>query len=120
MASERPLYPEYPEFDTERDTDHDTDYDTNYDTNRDTICDTNCDTSCDTGCDTDLESDTIIGEDREEEVIQEAILVALAYKERESQLYHTGLKGRDYVRELLNCGNQRRCFDVLRMSLTTF
>ena len=67
------------------------------------------------------ESDTTIGEDREEEVIQEAIIVAvLARKKRENQLYHTGLRGRDYVRELLNCGNQRRCFEVLRMSLTTF
>jgi hypothetical protein len=70
--------------------------------------------------DIDLESDTTIGEDREEEVIQEAILAVLACKERENQPYHTGLRGRDYVRELLNCGNQRRCYDVLRMSLATF
>jgi hypothetical protein len=47
-------------------------------------------------------------------------LAVLAYKERKSQPYHTGLRGRDYVQELLNCGNQRRHFDVLRMSLTTF
>jgi hypothetical protein len=66
------------------------------------------------------ESDTTIGEDREEEVIEEAIVAVLARKKRENQLYHTGLRGRDYVRELLNCGNQRRCFEVLRMSLTTF
>ena len=96
MASEHPLHPKYPEFDTEHAADRDTD------------------------CNTDLESDTTIGEDREEEVIQEAILAVLAYKERKSQPYHTGLRGRDYVQELLNCGNQKRCFEVLRMSLSTF
>ena len=53
-------------------------------------------------------------------MIQEAILAVLAYKERKSQPYHTGLRGRDYVQELLNCGNQRRCFEVFRMSLSTF
>jgi hypothetical protein len=100
MASEHPLHPKYPEFDTEHAADRDTDRDTD--------------------CNTDLESDTTIGEDREEEVIQEAILAVLAYKERKSQPYHTGLRGRDYVQELLNCGNQRRCFEVLRMSLSTF
>ena len=96
MASEHPLHPKYPEFDTEHAADRDTD------------------------CNTDLESDTTIGEDREEEVIQEAVLAVLAYKERKSQPYHTGLRGRDYVQELLNCGNQKRCFEVLRMSLSTF
>ena len=104
MASEHPLHPKYPEFDTEHAADRDTDRDTD----------------CDTDCDTDLESDTTIGEDREEEVIQEAVLAVLAYKERKSQPYHTGLRGRDYVQELLNCGNQKRCFEVLRMSLSTF
>ena len=55
-------------------------------------------------------------------MIEETILVVLARKEREKkgQLFHTGLRGRDYVRELLNCGNQRYCFEVLRISLTTF
>src|SRR3979490_1326152 len=130
MASEHPLHPEYPEFDTEhaanRDTDRNTERNTERNTNRDTSCDTDCDTdcdtSCDTDCDTDLESDTTIGDDREEEGIEEAILALLAYKEKEkeSQLFHTGLRGRDYVQELLNCGNQRRCFEVLRMSLSTF
>ena len=57
--------------------------------------------------DIDLESDTIIGEDREEEVIEEAIIAILARKEEECQLYHTGvLKSRDYIQELLNCSNQ--------------
>jgi hypothetical protein len=53
MASEHPLYPKYPEFNTEHAANHDTDRDTN----------------CDTNCETDLESNTTIGEDREEEVI---------------------------------------------------
>jgi hypothetical protein len=74
----------------------------------------------DTERDTDLESDTTIGDDREEEVMQEAILAVLACKERKGQPYHTGLRGRDYVRDLLDCSNPRRHFDVLRMSLTTF
>ena len=43
--------------------------------------------------------------DREEE-IQETILVVLACKERKSQLYYTGLRGRDYIQELLNYNNQ--------------
>ena len=122
MASEQPLHPKYPEFDTEHAADRDTDCNTERNTDRDTNRDTNRDTSCDTDCDTDLESDTTIGDNREEEVIEEAILALLAYKEKEkeSQLFHTGLRGRDYVQELLNCGNQRRCFEVLRMSLSTF
>jgi len=123
MASEHPLFPEYPEFDTERDTDYNTYRNTDRDTNCDTNCDTNRDTNRDTGYDiyydTDSKSNTTI-EDREEEVIEEAIVAILAQKKRENQLYHTGLRGRDYVRELLNCGNQRRCFEVLRMSLSTF
>jgi hypothetical protein len=76
MASEHPLHPKYPEFDTEHAADHDTDRDTDRDIDRDI--------DCDTDRDTDLESDTTIGEDREEEVIQEAILAVLAYKERKS------------------------------------
>jgi len=120
MASEHPLHPKYPEFDTEHAADRDTDCNTERNTDRDTNRDTNRDTSCDTDCDTDLESDTTIGDDREEEVIQEAVLAVLVCKERKSQPYHTGLRGRDYVQELLNCGNQRRHFDVLRMSLTAF
>lgn len=32
----------------------------------------------------------------------------------------TGLPGSDYLRELLNCGNQRRIYSVLRMQKETF
>jgi hypothetical protein len=111
MASEHPLHPKYPEFDTEhvanRDTDRNTEHNTERNTERDTNRDTSCDTDCDTDCNTDLESDTTIRDDREEEVIEEAILALLTYKEKEkeSYLFYTGLRGIDYIRELLNCGN---------------
>jgi hypothetical protein len=49
-------------------------------------------------------------DDREDEVIEETISAALAGKEKESQPYYTGLKGRDYIQELLNCGNQKALF----------
>jgi hypothetical protein len=32
----------------------------------------------------------------------------------------TGQKGGDYMRELLNCGNERRIYEVLRMQKSTF
>lgn len=54
-------------------------------------------------------------------MIEEAVFaVLLAYKEENQPHYYKGLSGRDYVRELLNCGNQKRCYEVLRMSLATF
>jgi hypothetical protein len=54
-------------------------------------CDCECDRECDPKYDPNFESDTIIREDGEEEVIEEAILVVLAGKGRESQLYYTEL-----------------------------
>jgi hypothetical protein len=32
----------------------------------------------------------------------------------------TGLPGGDYLRELLNCGNEKRIYEVLRMKRDTF
>ena len=55
------------------------------------------------------------------ETLIPAIVIGAAQASKlQNRPRNTGLPGREYLHELLNCGSPKRIYDVLRMRSTTF